>query len=90
MKDDNVPSFKVRVEVWLKEGLVDAEGKTVEEALNDLGYRVSSSRVGKVYEFVIKARDEEEAKHLVHEMCTKLLANPVKDRHIFEVKKIDI
>ncbi len=83
-------SFKVRVEVWLKEGLVDAEGKTVEEALNDLGYRVSSSRVGKVYEFVIKAGDEEEAKRLVNEMCTRLLANPVKDKFIYEVKKIGV
>lgn len=82
--------FRVRVEVWLKEGLVDAEGKTVEEALKDLGYRVGSSKVGKVYEFVIEAKDEEEARRLVDEMCTKLLANPVKDRYTYEVRRVDV
>lgn len=85
-----MPSFKARVEVWLKEELVDAEGKTVEEALNDLGYQISSSRVGKVYEFIIKARDEKEAERLVNEMCTKLLANPVKDRYVYEVKRVNV
>ncbi len=85
-----MPSFKVRVEVWLKEGLVDAEGRTVEEALNDLGYRVSSSRVGKVYEFVIEAGDEGEARRMVDEICTRLLANPVKDRYVYEVERAGV
>lgn len=81
--------FKVRVEVWLKEDLVDAEGKMTETALNDLGYKVSFTRVGKVYEFIIEAK-EENVEYLVNEICIKLLANPVKDKYFYEVKRINV
>ena len=85
MGDLAVPVFRVRVEVWLKEGLVDAEGETVKEALRDLGYDVSGTRVGKVYQFAVKAVDRGEAERLVEEICRRLLANPVKDKYFFEV-----
>lgn len=67
--------------------MVDAEGSTVKEALNHLGYRVLDTRVGKVYELVLEASDREHAASLVNEMCKRLLANPVKDRYVFEVEE---
>ena len=78
--------FKVRVEVWLKEGLVDAEGETVEESLRDLGYMVDSVRVGKIYKFNVEAESVEEARDLVEEICARLLTNPVKDTYLYEVE----
>lgn len=81
-----MPAFVVRVEVWLKEGLVDAEGRTVREALNDLGYRVLDARVGKVYELTVEAGDRGEAERLAEEMCRRLLANPVRDRYAIRVE----
>jgi phosphoribosylformylglycinamidine synthase len=80
--------YKVRIEVWLRENLVDTEGKMTEEALNDLGYKVHSTRVGKVYEFIIKAK-ENEIEQLINEICTKLLANPIKDKYFYEVKRVN-
>ena len=81
-----MPSFLARIEVWLKKGLVDAEGNTVKEALKDLGYRVLEARVGKVYELVVEAENREHAAKLVDEMCRRLLANPVKDHYVFELE----
>ncbi len=81
----SMPRFVALVEVWLKEGLVDAEGKSVKEALNDMGYSVINVRVGKVYRIEIEAESKERAEYLIDEICRRLLANPVKDRYKFSV-----
>jgi len=77
--------FKVRVEVWLKDELVDAEGKTVEEALKDLGYDVSGVRVGKVYIFNVESESSSDVERVVVDICERLLANPVKDKYFVSV-----
>jgi len=82
--------FSLWIEVWLKKGLVDAEGETVKEALNDLGYPVVSVRVGKVYRLLVNARDEDDAKRIADEVCRRLLANPVKDDYVFRVERYEV
>lgn len=82
--------FNFRVEVWLKDGLVDAEGKTVEEALKDLGYNVMDVRVGKIYSFTVYANSIDEAKNIVNEICQRLLANPVKDKFFVSVLNYEV
>lgn len=82
--------FNFRVEVWLKDGLVDAEGKTVEEALKDLGYNVMGVRVGKIYSFTVYANSIDEAKNIVNEICQRLLANPVKDKFFVSVLNYEV
>jgi len=37
---------------------------------------------------VLEARSLSEAKHLVNEMCKRLLANPVKDNYRFEIEEV--
>ena len=78
-------SHKLKIEVWLKEGLVDAEGRTLEEALVDLGFPVKSAKAGRVYEVVLDAESGEEARDYAEEMCGKLLANPVKDECVVSI-----
>lgn len=81
--------FRARVEVRLKRGYLDPEGRSAERALIDLGFRVSDVRTAKVYEFEVFAGSKEEAERKVEEMCRRLLSNPVKDDYIFEVKEED-
>ncbi|MGC8948824.1 MAG: phosphoribosylformylglycinamidine synthase subunit PurS [Thermoprotei archaeon] len=81
-----MPCFIAKIEVWLKEGLVDAEGKAITEALNDLRYPIIDVSVGKIYKLLINAADEEHAYKIVDEICKRLLTNPVKDRYSFTVK----
>lgn len=78
-----------RVEVRLKPGYLDPEGESTRKALEDLGYRVGSVSVVKVYEIEFSAPSLEEAKKLTEEMCRKLLSNPVKDDYSFEVRKVE-
>ncbi|MCD6313133.1 MAG: phosphoribosylformylglycinamidine synthase subunit PurS [Thaumarchaeota archaeon] len=82
-----MPTYEALIEVWLKEGIVDAEGRSVTEALKDIGYSVKDTRVGKIYRITLEADSAEEAEKLVEEMCRRLLVNPVKDRYSFRVER---
>ncbi len=66
------------VHVFLKTGVLDVQGKSVEAALHGLGWgEVSQVRVGRVIELDVACEDAAEAKARVEAMCDKLLANPV-------------
>jgi phosphoribosylformylglycinamidine synthase PurS subunit len=71
-------SFSVHVDVMLKQGIADPQGQTIERALPALGYTgVTDIRVGKRIELTVEASDESDARDRIHEMCERLLANPV-------------
>jgi phosphoribosylformylglycinamidine synthase len=70
--------MKATVQVFLKPGVLDVQGKAVESALHGLGWPgVSGVRVGRTLEFDIKSADRAAAEAEVKAMCDKLLANPV-------------
>jgi len=69
---------RFEVVVRLKEGLLDPQGKTVEDALPRMGWtNVSEVRVGKLVEMTVDAEDEEAARSTAEEVASRLLANPV-------------
>jgi phosphoribosylformylglycinamidine synthase len=75
---------QVKVYVTLKPALLDAQGKVVQGALQQLGYeQVEQVRIGKYIEMTLAEGDNVDAK--VKEMCDKLLANPVIEDYRFEV-----
>ncbi|RLG07319.1 MAG: phosphoribosylformylglycinamidine synthase, purS protein [Thaumarchaeota archaeon] len=82
-----MPTYEALIEVWLKDGIVDAEGRSVTEALQDIGYPIKDTRVGKVYRIILEAGSPQEAERLVDEICRRLLVNPVKDRYTFRVEE---
>jgi phosphoribosylformylglycinamidine synthase len=70
--------FHFDVVVRLKEGLLDPQGKAIEESLPHLGWmNVSDVRVGKHIELDVDAADRDAALAQVEELARKLLANPV-------------
>lgn len=70
--------MKVRVYVRLKPGVLDVQGKAVEQGLHGLGYsEVAHVRVGKLIELEVDAASLDAAKPKVEEMCKTLLANTV-------------
>jgi phosphoribosylformylglycinamidine synthase len=73
--------YLFEVVVRLKEGLLDPQGKAIEEALPHLGWtNVSDVRVGKHIELSVEAEDEERATEQVERIARQLLANPVIER----------
>ena len=70
--------MKIKVVVTLKNGVLDPQGKAIQQTLNGMNFdNVSDVRQGKFFEIDVKENDENKAKSLVDEMCKKLLANLV-------------
>jgi phosphoribosylformylglycinamidine synthase len=78
--------MKATVHVFLKPGVLDVQGKAVENALHGLGWPgVSDVRIGRVIEFDLAAQDRAGAEAEVKAMCDKLLANTVIEGYRAEV-----
>jgi len=78
---------KVNVYVTLKPSLLDAQGKVVQGALENLGYsNVESVRMGKYVELEI-ADSNGTLEQDVEEMCRKLLSNPVIENYRYEIER---
>jgi phosphoribosylformylglycinamidine synthase len=70
--------MKAKVQVFLKPGVLDVQGKAVEAALHGLGWTGASQvRVGRTIEFDLTETDAAKAEAEVKAMCDKLLANTV-------------
>jgi len=77
---------RATVHVFLKPGVLDVQGKAVEQALHGLGWGgVSQVRVGRTIEFDLAAKDAAAAETEVKAMCEKLLANTVIESYRVEV-----
>ena len=70
--------MKIKVIVTLKHGVLDPQGKAIQQTLNGMGFSsVNEVRQGKFFEVEVDEKDENKAKNKVEEMCKKLLANLV-------------
>ena len=70
--------MKIKVIVTLKNGVLDPQGKAIQQTLNGMNFdKVSEVRQGKFFEIEVKENDETKAKSLADDMCKKLLANLV-------------
>ena len=70
--------MKVKVIVTLKNGVLDPQGKAIQQTLNGMTFHnVSEVRQGKYFDIEVNENDESKAKSQVEEMCKKLLANLV-------------
>ena len=70
--------MKVKVIVTLKSGVLDPQGKAIQQTLNGMGFKnVKDVRQGKYFDLDINESDEQKAKLSAEEICKKLLANQV-------------
>jgi len=77
--------MKARVQVMLKQGVLDPQGEAVRHALGSLGFQgVAGVRQGKVIELDLAETDRTRAEAEVRAMCEKLLANTVIERYAVE------
>jgi len=80
--------MKARVYVTLKNGILDPQGKAVQQSLHHLGYTaIKDVRLGKYIEIELSPMPIEDAKRQVAEMCQKLLANTVIEDFRFDVEE---
>ena len=70
--------MKVKVIVTPKNGVLDPQGKAIQQTLNGMGFSsVKEVRQGKYFNIEIIEKDETKAKARAEDMCKKLLANLV-------------
>ena len=79
--------MKARIEVALRPGVLDPQGKAVADTLGRMGYgEVASARIGKTIELDLEdTLSPEAAQTRVREMCESLLANTVIETYTFEI-----
>ncbi|MXN63767.1 phosphoribosylformylglycinamidine synthase subunit PurS [Stappia sp. GBMRC 2046] len=78
--------MKARVTVTLKTGVLDPQGKAIENGLASLGFGgVGEVRQGKVFDIALSDRDAEKARADLSAMCEKLLANTVIENYAIEI-----
>jgi phosphoribosylformylglycinamidine synthase len=77
-------NMKAIVNVYLKKGVLDPQGKAVHHALGSLGFDgIKDVRIGKQIVLELETEDEEKAQEEVQKMSETLLANTViEDFHI--------
>ena len=82
--------FKVRVYVNYKASILDPQASVIEGAIKRLDVDgVSDIRVGKVFDFFIKATNKQEAEAKVEKISDQLLANPNMETYNFTVTEVN-
>ena len=80
--------MKAKIHVTLKSGILDPQGRAIQQSLATLGFSsVSDVRVGKLLEIELEDMDQNQAELQLKAMCEKLLANTVIEDYRFELVK---
>jgi phosphoribosylformylglycinamidine synthase len=78
--------MKARIRVTLKTGVLDPQGKAIENALASLGFTgVNDVRQGKYIEVELAETNEGRAREQVERICKELLANTVIENFAYEL-----
>tara|TARA_B110000971_G_C20005878_1_gene499112 strand:+ start:847 stop:1092 length:246 start_codon:yes stop_codon:yes gene_type:complete len=74
--------MKATIHITLKNGVLDPQGKAIENALGSLGFGgVDDVRQGKLIEVSLDESDAAKARATLTDMCEKLLANTVIENY---------
>ena len=74
--------MKATIYISLKNGVLDPQGKAIENALGQLGFDgVDNVRQGKMIELELADTDINQARDRLEKMCEKLLANTVIENY---------
>jgi phosphoribosylformylglycinamidine synthase len=70
--------MKAKIIITPKKAVLDPQGKTVQNALEHMGYcGVNAVHVGKYLEIELNGADKESARAQIDAACRKFLTNPV-------------
>ena len=79
--------MKAKITITLKNGVLDPQGKAIQQGLRSLGFEgIAGARQGKYIELDLDHASKAEAEKAVAEMCEKLLANTVIEQYSIEIE----
>ncbi|HEY0457133.1 MAG TPA: phosphoribosylformylglycinamidine synthase subunit PurS, partial [Verrucomicrobiae bacterium] len=78
--------MKAKIIVTPKKAVLDPQGKTVQNALEHMGYRgIGAVHVGKYLEIELSGTDSAVWRKQIDDACHKILSNPVIEDYRFEI-----
>jgi phosphoribosylformylglycinamidine synthase PurS subunit len=78
--------MKAKITITPKKAVLDPQGKTVQSALEHMGYKgVGAVHVGKYMEIELSGGDKESWRKQIDDACHKILSNPVIEDYKFEI-----
>ncbi|HRS01163.1 MAG TPA: phosphoribosylformylglycinamidine synthase subunit PurS [Bacteroidota bacterium] len=81
--------YQVSIKIMLKRGILDVQGKTVENSLHSIGFEsMQNVRIGKYVQLEIQAESIEQANELVKSACDKLIANPIIEDYDIQIEEV--
>ena len=81
--------MKINVKIMPKSGVLDPQGKAIENSLKQLGFNQTGTvRQGKLIEIDLQEKEEKAIK-IVDEMCQKLLVNLIIEDYEIIANKED-
>jgi phosphoribosylformylglycinamidine synthase subunit PurS len=79
--------MKAKIIITPKKAVLDPQGKTVQNALEHMGYKgVGAVHVGKYMEIELPDGDKETWRKQIDDACHKILSNPVIEDYKFEIE----
>ncbi len=79
-------NYKAKIKITLRKGILDVQGKAVENALHAIEFpMISEVRIGRYVELAVTADNKEQAIELVTDASKKLIANPIVEDYTIEI-----
>ena len=79
-------TMKAKIIITPKKAVLDPQGKTVQSALEHMGYAgVQAVHVGKYLEIELHGTDKEAARQQLDAACHRFLSNPVIEDYRLEI-----
>lgn len=86
-RGDSRSGMKAKIIITPKRAVLDPQGKTVQNALEHMGYSgITAVHVGKYLEIELDGADRETARRQLDQACHKFLSNPVIEDYKLELE----
>ena len=80
--------MKVKIEVMLRNAILDPQGNTIKKSLNDLGFKnVKSVRQGKLIEIELNSSSSNNENKNIEKMCEDVLTNSLTEEYKIKILK---
>ena len=74
--------MKIKIEVMLKDAILDPQGNTIKKSLNNLGFKnVKNVRQGKLIEVNLNSNSPTKERKKIEKMCEDVLTNSLTEKY---------
>ena len=82
--------WQAKIVVKYKPGILNPEAKIIQQALGNLGYQnIAQLETGRYFQIQYSDNlDRSQVEALTHELCDKILSNPVIQKYDFELIEV--